>query len=145
LSGALPGARLAACPSSASPRTQLSYNCTHSLAATTSEPLSGALPGTRLAACPSSVLPRTQLSYNCTHGLSANRLSPCPALSPRRSIRCRYGRPRARPQRYHLGRCRTGLLWAHHSKSKALGGQIPGNCWPTPGFREGAQSASLPA
>src|SRR4051812_22882118 len=61
---------------------QLSYNCTHGLAANSSEPFSGALPGACLAARPSSASPRTQLSYNCTHGLAAKQLSsPSPALS----------------------------------------------------------------
>ena len=47
---------------------QLSYNCTHGLAANSSEPLSGALPPGRawLRARPQAYGSRTQLSYNCT-------------------------------------------------------------------------------
>jgi len=169
---------LAACPSSASPWTQLSYNCTRGLAANSralvrrsprsglgrppvlarwartqlsynctrgllgqlsspcpalspgwawpptrprplgsdptelqlhtrpfgqpSEPFPGALPGARLAACPSSASPRTQLSYNCTRGLAAKPLEPFSGALPGASIRCRYGRPHARP-RLRLG------------------------------------------
>jgi hypothetical protein len=67
-----------------------------------------------------------QLSYNCTHGLAAKRPSPCPALSPGRAWL--HARPRATPSdptALHLhtqGRARTGVLWASHSKSKALDG-----------------------
>jgi hypothetical protein len=90
-------------------------------------------------------VPRTQLSYNCTHGLFGQPSEPFSGALPGASIRCRYGRPHARPRRYRLGQRRSGLLWAHHSKSKALGGEIPGNCRSAQGFRRAAQSASLPA
>src|SRR5581483_1233273 len=92
-----------------------------------------------------------QLSYNCTYGLSANLLRALIRRSPRGALGCApvldFASDPTELQLHALAASRqrrTGLLWAHHSKSKALGGEIRRICRPAPGFRKGALSASLP-